>query len=86
MVDIYTQPGVGFGVDAKTRALNELHEALESDIHAPLYSERAENGYRPVFGEGKPTAQIGKTLQVLAALGCALDITPPPDTKGARKA
>jgi transcriptional regulator with XRE-family HTH domain len=35
---------------------------------------------------GKPTAQIGKTLQVLAALGCSLDITLPPDTKGARKA
>jgi y4mF family transcriptional regulator len=34
---------------------------------------------------GKPTAQIGKTLQVLAALGCSLDITPPPDTKGMRK-
>jgi len=33
---------------------------------------------------GKPTAQIGKTLQVLAALGCSLDITPPPDPKGAR--
>jgi y4mF family transcriptional regulator len=33
---------------------------------------------------GKPTAQIGKTLQVLSALGCSLDITPPPDTKGAR--
>jgi y4mF family transcriptional regulator len=27
---------------------------------------------------GKPTAQIGKTLQVLAALGCSLEITPPP--------
>ena len=35
---------------------------------------------------GKPTAQIGKTLQVLAALGCSLDITPPPDPKGARTA
>ncbi len=34
---------------------------------------------------GKPTAQIGKTLQVLAALGCSIDITPPPDTEGARK-
>lgn len=34
---------------------------------------------------GKPTAQIGKALQVLAALGCRLEITPPPDTKGARK-
>ncbi len=33
---------------------------------------------------GKPTAQIGKTLQVLSALGCSLDITPPPDTNGAR--
>jgi len=33
---------------------------------------------------GKPTAQVGKTLQVLAALGCSLDITPPPDSKGAR--
>ena len=34
---------------------------------------------------GKPTAQIGKTLLVLAALGCSLDITPPPAAKGARK-
>ena len=34
---------------------------------------------------GKPTAQIGKTLQVLAALGCSLDITPPLDVTGARK-
>ncbi len=34
---------------------------------------------------GKPTAQIGKTLQVLAALGCSLEILPPPDTKGPRK-
>lgn len=33
---------------------------------------------------GKPTAQIGKTLQVLAALGCSLDITPPSDAKGTR--
>jgi len=33
---------------------------------------------------GKPTAQIGKTLQVLAALGCSLDITPPSDPKGVR--
>jgi y4mF family transcriptional regulator len=33
---------------------------------------------------GKPTAQIGKALQVLAALGCSLDITPPPEPKGAR--
>lgn len=35
---------------------------------------------------GKPTAQIGKTLQVLAALGCSISITPPPDSSGARKA
>ncbi len=35
---------------------------------------------------GKPTAQIGKTLQVLAALGCSVDITPPPEPKRARKA
>ena len=27
---------------------------------------------------GKPTAQIGKTLQVLHALGCSIDIVPPP--------
>ncbi len=33
---------------------------------------------------GKPTAQIGKTLQVLAALGCCINITPP-QPKGARK-
>lgn len=30
---------------------------------------------------GKPTAQIGKTLQVLEALGCALEITPPSEQK-----
>jgi hypothetical protein len=35
---------------------------------------------------GKPTAQIGKTLQVLAALGCSIEITPPPEPKGVRKA
>jgi y4mF family transcriptional regulator len=34
---------------------------------------------------GKPTAQIGKTLQVLAALGCSLDIKPPSESKGARR-
>lgn len=28
---------------------------------------------------GKPTAQIGKVLQVLAALGCSVEIIPPPD-------
>ncbi len=28
---------------------------------------------------GKPTAQIGKVLLVLATLGCSLTITPPPD-------
>lgn len=33
---------------------------------------------------GKPTAQIGKAFQVLAALGCSIEITPPPETKGAR--
>lgn len=33
---------------------------------------------------GKPTAQIGKTLQVLAALGCSVEITPPAP-EGARK-
>ncbi|WP_419938649.1 helix-turn-helix transcriptional regulator [Candidatus Palauibacter sp.] len=27
---------------------------------------------------GKPTAQIGKVLQVLAALGCSVAILPPP--------
>jgi y4mF family transcriptional regulator len=30
---------------------------------------------------GKPTAQIGKTLQVLSALGCSFDITPPSGPK-----
>ena len=34
---------------------------------------------------GKSTAQIGKTLQVLAALGCSIDITTPPAPKGARR-
>ena len=35
---------------------------------------------------GKPTAQMGKVLQVLAALGCSIDITPPPEPKGSGKA
>ena len=30
---------------------------------------------------GKSTAQIGKALQVLQALGCALEITRPPERK-----
>jgi hypothetical protein len=30
---------------------------------------------------GKPTAQIGKTLQVLQTLGCSLEITRPPERK-----
>ncbi|MFN2427728.1 MAG: helix-turn-helix transcriptional regulator [Candidatus Binatia bacterium] len=34
---------------------------------------------------GKPTAQIGKALQVLAALGCSLEITSPPPPKAARE-
>ncbi len=35
---------------------------------------------------GKPTAQLGKTLQVLEALGCSFDLTPPPGHVGGRKA
>lgn len=31
---------------------------------------------------GKPTAQIGKALQVLQALGCSFDIAPPPEPEG----
>ena len=27
---------------------------------------------------GKPTAQLGKVLQVLETLGCTLDLVPPP--------
>ena len=34
---------------------------------------------------GKPTAHLGKTLQVLAAIGCRLAIEPPP-APGGRKA
>lgn len=30
---------------------------------------------------GKPTAQIGKTLQVLQTLGCTFDVTPPTGRK-----
>jgi y4mF family transcriptional regulator len=30
---------------------------------------------------GKPTAQIGKALQVLRALGCSFDIAPPLERK-----
>ena len=35
---------------------------------------------------GKPTAQLGKTIQVLEALGCSFDIVPPADDEGARRA
>ena len=35
---------------------------------------------------GKPTAQIGKMLQVLQALGCSFDITPPSETMEGREA
>ncbi len=35
---------------------------------------------------GKPTAQIGKTLRVLDALGCGVGITPPPAPRETRKA
>ncbi len=31
---------------------------------------------------GKSTAQVGKTLQVLHALGCSFDIAPPPEAEG----
>jgi y4mF family transcriptional regulator len=34
---------------------------------------------------GKPTAQIGKALQVLGALGCSVEIVPPPRSPGARE-
>ena len=34
---------------------------------------------------GKATAQIGKTLQVLHALGCSFEITPPPQPEGTEK-
>jgi y4mF family transcriptional regulator len=33
---------------------------------------------------GKPTAQLGKTLQVLSALGCVIEISPPPSAFGSR--
>ena len=36
---------------------------------------------------GKTTAQLGKTIQVLAALGCTITISPPPTSlKGPLKA
>lgn len=31
---------------------------------------------------GKPTAQLGKTLKVLEALGCRVEITTPPSRSG----
>ena len=34
---------------------------------------------------GKPTAQLGKTLQVLAALGVALELRPPPPLPSAER-
>ena len=34
---------------------------------------------------GKPTVQLGKTLQVLFALGCSVEINPPLEPLGVRK-
>lgn len=34
---------------------------------------------------GKPTAQLGKTLQVLSALGCSVAINPPPEAQESRR-
>ena len=34
---------------------------------------------------GKPTVQLGKTLQVLFALGCSVEINPPLEPLGGRK-
>lgn len=34
---------------------------------------------------GKPTAQLGKSLQVLNALGCVIEITPPPEREPRRR-
>ena len=34
---------------------------------------------------GKPTVQLGKTLQVLFALGCSVEITPPLEPLGGRR-
>jgi y4mF family transcriptional regulator len=34
---------------------------------------------------GKPTLQLAKTLQVLAALGCSIEITTPLPRSGARR-
>jgi len=33
---------------------------------------------------GKPTAQLGKTLQVLSTLGCSIAITPPSEPLAGR--
>ena len=33
---------------------------------------------------GKPTAQLGKVLQVLATLGCSVEITPPSEPSSRR--
>ena len=38
------------------------------------------------FAAGKPTAQSGKTLQVLQALGCSFDIVSPPEDEDGRRA
>jgi y4mF family transcriptional regulator len=34
---------------------------------------------------GKPTAQLGKTLAVLDALGCIVEISPPRSTRGSQR-
>ena len=70
-----------------------------SDIGAIIRSARKDAGLRQYelagaagvgvrfivdLEAGKPTAQIGKALQVLRALGCSVDIVQPPGVKVGR--
>ncbi|MCY4440411.1 MAG: helix-turn-helix transcriptional regulator [Deltaproteobacteria bacterium] len=70
-----------------------------SDIGAIIRSARKDAGLRQYelagaagvgvrfivdLEAGKPTAQIGKALQVLQALGCSVDIVQPPGVKAGR--
>jgi DNA polymerase len=50
-------------VAVQEQKLYTLYEQIEADTHLPLYSERLENDYHVVLGEGKPGARIMFVVQ-----------------------
>jgi hypothetical protein len=56
---------------------------ISAEIDEIVRATRKATGLRSIVDleVGKPAARIGKTLEFRAALGCSIDITPPPAPK-----